>query len=29
MKYKDLTDQYSFHTLKAISYLKREGVIHV
>lgn len=29
MKYKKLTNQYSFHTEKALQYLKKEGVINV
>lgn len=29
MKYKKLTNQYSFHTEKALQYLKKEGIINV
>lgn len=28
MKFKKLTNQYSFHTKKAIVYLRKEGVLH-
>lgn len=28
MKYKKLTNQYSFHTPKALAYLKKAGVLH-
>ena len=28
MRFKKLTNQYSFHTPKAISYLRKEGVLH-
>lgn len=28
MKYKKLTNQYSFHTSKALAYLKKAGVLH-
>lgn len=28
MKFKKLTNQYSFHTKKAIAYLRKEGILH-